>query len=221
MNKGFLFANSSWKIKSHVVESKAALLVWPCLSHLEKNITQLITSFLMIQSASFTSAAFEAFVEAYLFLSICLGNKNAEVIKFLEIVKNYVSENKIYFCSRKKRDVSLNKKVVFVFHKIFKLDFITQIIYCIIHRYLCSHFVLFCSLISVPKKWNTGKMLTCPCSYNWQKFNNKMNEKRSQDYQSMGPEYVTRQINSRILELLLRRFYCLIFAYRLKNLNKL
>ena len=64
-------------------------------------------------------------------------------------------------------------------------------------------------------------MLTLPYSYNWQKFNNKMNEKRSQDYQSMGPEYVTRQINSRILELLLRRFYCLIFAYRLKNLNKL
>ena len=42
--------------------------------------------------------------------------------------------------------------------------------------------------------------------------NNKMNEKRSQEYQSMDPEYVTRQINSRILELLLRQFCCLIFA---------
>ena len=42
--------------------------------------------------------------------------------------------------------------------------------------------------------------------------NNKMNEKRSQEYQSMDPEYVTEQINSRILELLLRRFCCLIFA---------
>ena len=42
--------------------------------------------------------------------------------------------------------------------------------------------------------------------------NNKMNEKRSQEYQSMDPEYVTGQINSRILELLLRRFCCLIFA---------
>ena len=40
----------------------------------------------------------------------------------------------------------------------------------------------------------------------------KMNEKRSQEYQSMDPEYVTGQINSRILELLLRRFCCLIFA---------
>ena len=42
--------------------------------------------------------------------------------------------------------------------------------------------------------------------------NNRMNEKRSQEYQSMYTEYVTEQINSRILELLLRRFCCLIFA---------
>ena len=32
--------------------------------------------------------------------------------------------------------------------------------------------------------------------------NNKMNEKRSHEYQSMDPEYLTEQINSRILELL-------------------
>ena len=44
------------------------------------------------------------------------------------------------------------------------------------------------------------------------KVNNKMNEKRSQEYQSMDPEYVTGQINSRILELLLRQFCHLIFA---------
>ena len=42
--------------------------------------------------------------------------------------------------------------------------------------------------------------------------NNKMNEKRRQEYQTMDPEYVTGQIKSRILELLLRRFCCLIFA---------
>ena len=34
-------------------------------------------------------------------------------------------ENEIYFCSRKKSNVSLNKKVIFVFHTIFKLVFIT------------------------------------------------------------------------------------------------
>ena len=42
--------------------------------------------------------------------------------------------------------------------------------------------------------------------------NHKMNEKRSHEYQSMDPEYVTGQINSCILELLLRQFCCLIFA---------
>ena len=48
-------------------------------------------------------------------------------------------------------------------------------------------------------------------SYNWQKFNDRMNEKRSQEYQSMGPEYVTTQINSRIMELLLRQFdFCTV-----------
>ena len=143
----------------------------------------------MIQSVSFTSAAFEAFAEAYLcFLVSASAKKNAEVIKFLGILKKYVSKNKIYFCSRKKSNVSLNKKVIFVFHTIFKLDFITQIIYCITHRCLYSLFILFCSLVSVSKKWGIKTMLTLPYSYNWQKFNNKMNEKRRQEYQSMDPE---------------------------------
>ena len=42
--------------------------------------------------------------------------------------------------------------------------------------------------------------------------NNKINEKRSQEYQSIDPEYVTEQSDSRILEPLLKRFCCLIFA---------
>ena len=137
--------------------------------------------------------------------------KNAEIIKFLGILKNrslrlkyiFVQERKAIFCI-------IN--VIFVFHTIFKLDFITQIIYCIIHRRLCSHFILFCSLISVSKKWNIETMLTFPYSYNWKNFNNKMNEKRSQKYHSMDAEYITGQINSHILKLLLRRFCCLIFA---------
>ena len=90
----------------------------------------------MIQSVSFTSASFEGFIEAYLCFLVSVSakkKKNAEVIKFLGILKKYFSENKIYFCSRKKSNVSLNKKAIFVFHTIFKLDFITQIIYCIIH----------------------------------------------------------------------------------------
>ena len=34
--------------------------------------------------------------------------------------------------------------------------------------------------------------------------NHKTNEKRNQEYQRMNPEHVTGQINSRVLELLLR-----------------
>ena len=98
----------------------------------------------MIQSVSFTSAAFEDFTEAYLcFLVSATAKENDEVRKFLGILKKYVSENKIDFCSGKKSNVSLNKKVIVVFHTIFKLDIITQIIYCIIHRCLRSHFLLF------------------------------------------------------------------------------
>ena len=41
---------------------------------------------------------------------------------------------------------------------------------------------------------------------------NKVNEKKSRGHQSMDPEYVTGQNDSLILKLLLRRFYCLIFA---------
>ena len=134
----------SRKIKSHVVESQISLLVWPCLNHLQKNIAQLITwSFLMIQSASLISAAFEFLSETDLCFLYLPRQKNAEVNKLLGILQKYVSENKLYFCSRKKSNVMLNKKVIFVFHTIFKLDFITQIIYCIIHRCLCSHFILF------------------------------------------------------------------------------
>ena len=122
-----------------------SLIVWPCLTHLHKNIAQLITwSCLMIQSVSFTSATFEDFAEAYLcFLVSATAKENDEVRKFLGILKKYVSENKIDFCSGKKSNVSLNKKVIVVFHTIFKLDIITQIIYCIIHRCLRSHFLLF------------------------------------------------------------------------------
>ena len=212
VNKGFLFATSSRKIKNHVVESQITLLVWPCLNHLQKNIAQLITwSFLMIQSVSFTSAAFEAFAEAYLcFFSICLDRKNAEAIKFPGILKIKVSKNKIYFCLKKKSNVSLNKNVIFVFHTILKLDFITQI-NCFIHRCLYSLFILSLFLYQFHAN-GTMKVLTLPYSYNWQKFNNKINEKRSHAYQSMYPECVTGQINSRIVDLLLRQSCRLIHA---------
>ena len=39
-----------------------------------------------------------------------------------------------------------------------------------------------------------------------------MNEKRNHGYQTMDPEYVTGQINSLTLDLLLRQFCCLTLA---------
>ena len=110
---------------------RSLFFVWSCLSHLQKNIVQLITrSFLMIQSVSFTSAAFGGFCQGIsMFFSICVNRKNAEVIKFFGILKKYVSENKIYFCSRKESNVLLIKKFIFVFHTIFKLDFIMLLLF--------------------------------------------------------------------------------------------
>ena len=105
-----------------------------------------------VQNLPWQSANAEAFAKAYLFFSICFGKENAKAIKFSGILKIHVSKNKMYFCLKRKRNVLLNKKTNFVFHTIFKLDFITQIIYCIIHRCLYSLFILFCSLIPVSKK---------------------------------------------------------------------
>ena len=123
----------------------------------ERHCTIITWSFLIIQSVSFTSAAF---------MSLRIK----------------------YFCSRKKSNVSLNKKAIFVFHTIFKIDYIMQIIYCIIHRCLCSHFILFCSVISVSKKWNIQTMLTFPYSYSWIKMMKIQNEwKKKLGVSEYGP----------------------------------
>ena len=56
-------------------------------------------------------------------------------------------------------------------------------------------------------------MLHLPYSYNLQNFSNKMNEKKKPGVSEYGlPEYVTRQISSCNMELLLRQFYCLILG---------
>ena len=67
----------------------------------------------MIQSANVTSATFEAFAEAYLcFLVSATANKrkinnnkkkNAEAIKFLGVLKKYVSKKKIIFSFKKEK----------------------------------------------------------------------------------------------------------------------
>ena len=119
--------------------------------HLQKNNTQLIKWwFLTIQRARFTSGAFQTFAEAYLWSLVSASakkkkKKNTETIIFLGILKKwkkYFSKNKCTFFLQKSNG-SLNKKVIFVFHTIFKLDLITQIIYCFIYRCLYSLFTFF------------------------------------------------------------------------------
>ena len=126
----------------------------------------------MIQSVTFTSAAFEVFARgiSVMFFSICLSKK-MPIIKFLGIF-NSTSLKINYICLKKKSNVSN-------ISNIFKLDFIMQIIYCIIQIFLYSLYILFCSLISVSQKQNIETMLTLPYSYNWQIFDNKMNEKKN------------------------------------------
>ena len=106
----------------------------------------------------------------------------------------------------------LKRKEMFRLIKKLFLSFTQFSIFTILSTDACIPFLYFCrSLILVSKKPSIETMLNLPYSNSWQKFN-KINEKRSQEYQGMGPEYVTWQINSRILELLLRRFCRLIFA---------
>ena len=140
VNKVFLFATANWNIKSHCGESNNMACLAMFKSVTEKYHIIDTWSFSMIQSVSFTSAVFKAFAEAYLcFLVSALSKKMLRYItKFLGILKTNLSENKIYFCSRKK-----SSEVIFVFHTIFKLDFITQIIYWISQRCLYPHFIIF------------------------------------------------------------------------------
>ena len=136
MNKGFLFATSSGKIKSHIAEIQTTLLVWPGLSLTEKHRT--INHMIIFNDSisKFYQCSIWGICRGIsMFFSICLDKKNAEVIKFWGMLKKYVSKNKIYlFFLRKKSIFLLNKKVIFVFDTIFKLDSITQIIYSITQR---------------------------------------------------------------------------------------
>ena len=127
MNKGFLFATSSQKIKSHVVESQITLLVWPSLSLTEKQSTINHMIIFSDSISKFYQCSIRGFYRGIsLFLSICLGKeKYPKAINFLGILKKYVSKNKIYFCFKMESNVSLNKKVIFVLYTILKLDFIT------------------------------------------------------------------------------------------------
>ena len=146
MNRGFLLTTSSRESKIHAVESQITLVVWRCLSLTEKQhkINRMII-FNDSVSKFYQCNIWGLCWGKSMVFSICFGQKKKkteQAIKFLGILtKNIVSMNKIYFCWEEKSDVSVNKKVIFDFHTIFKLDFITQIIYCIIHRCMYSLFI--------------------------------------------------------------------------------
>ena len=71
----------------------------------------------MIQSVSFTSAAFEAFAEAYLCFLVLprQTKKNAVVIKFLRILKTMPPITKYIFTQERKAMFRLMKKLFLYF----------------------------------------------------------------------------------------------------------
>ena len=105
VNKGFLFATSSWKIKSHVVASQITLFVWSCLNHLQKNIAQLIaSSFLMIQSVNLTDLVqhLRLLPRHICCLVSASAKRNDVIIKSLGTLKNMSPRIKYIFAQERK-----------------------------------------------------------------------------------------------------------------------
>ena len=128
------------------MERQIKLLAWPCLSLTEKQWTINHMVIFNDSISKFYKCSIRGFcrgISMFLVSTSAKKKKNTEAIKFLRILKKYFSKNKIYFYLKKKSNVSLNGKVTFVFHTNFKLDSITQIIYCIIHMCLSSLFIHF------------------------------------------------------------------------------
>ena len=144
MNEGFLFETYSQKIKSHVVESQDI----PCLA-MFKSLTvkhHTVTHMIILNDSisKFHQCSIWRFCWGiYMSFSICLGKKNAEVVKFLGILEKNLSLKIKHIFVRERKAMFRLEKFFFVFQTIFKLCFIMQIIYCIIHRCLRFHFILF------------------------------------------------------------------------------
>ena len=101
MNKGFLFATSSRKIKSHVVESQITLPVRPCFSLTEKQRTINHMIIFNYSISKFTSVAFEVFAEAYLCFLVYASAKKKKCRG------NWIFKNL-------KKNMSPRKKYIFV-----------------------------------------------------------------------------------------------------------
>ena len=157
----------------------------------------------MIQSLSFTSAAFEVFAGAYLCFLVSASAKKMPRIKFLGTSKNMSPRIKYIFVWKKKA-MFRTSRIFSWFHNADHLLYYSQMSVFSFH----TSFVLLYQFLRNR-------------TYNWQKFNNKMNEKKKLGVSEYGhPGYVTRQINSRLLDLLLSDII-VWFLHRLENLNML
>ena len=128
----------------------------------------------------------------------------------MEIVKNISPRIKYFFLKKKEKQCFEHFKYFQTwFHNADHLLYYPQMSALSFHTF---------SVLSYQFLRNrTWKVLTLPYSCSWQNFNNKMNEiKKPEVSECRHPEYA-RQINSRIVELLLRQYYCLIFALPWKS----
>ena len=106
--------------KSHVVESQIKLLLWPSFTEKQDTINHMIIFNDLI--CNFYQCSIQGFCKGiFMFLVSALAKKKMKrQLNFQESQKKYIFKNKIYFCLKKKSNVWLDKKVVFVFHTIFK-----------------------------------------------------------------------------------------------------
>ena len=152
-----------------------------------------------------------------MFFSICLGKRSAKAIEFLGILKKYFSKNISIFV-KKKRNVCLIKKKIFIFYMIFKLSWYRS--FAILSTDVCFHFSYFCSsLILVSKTQGIERILTLLSQYKWQKFN-KMNEKINLGHQSVSMEYVLGKLIVLFCSFFWDNF-TVWFSLHLRNLNML
>ena len=68
----------------------------------------------------------------------CWGNKIHRNLKII-----LLQEWKIFLFKKENKCFSFNKKVIFVFHTIYKIDFTMQIIYCIYPQTFVLYFYIF------------------------------------------------------------------------------
>ena len=137
-----------------------------------------------------------------MFSSIWLYKKKPR-IKFLGILKNTSARIKYIFVKKEKQYFEHFEYFQTWFHNADHLLYNPQMSVFSFHTF----YVLLYQFLSN----RTKKMLNLFIQL--VKVQQQSEKKKTPGVSEYGhPEYITRQINSCILELLLRRFYCLIFA---------